>query len=253
MQSDPKEKPEEQRRARPHGMPTQAPPSKPNPLGQKEAPQNDLPSQKPVTDEEETLQKPAKWKKVLVRVLTVILLIAALALVYVFLLLGEPDEDSQFTQQAAEEQIKMPMSALESPGEANTASLAQTFGQPVMYLYGSGLTMERSRIYDTAFGGGYARRATLSYAFEDGQLLRVESIRPTAAITLLNGSGYSLDSDSLYAIGGVDAAWMENSETICVFGQTDTAAYAVVCPASHRQELETLLKQTALIAADGEK
>ena len=144
----------------------------------------------------------------------------------------------------------MPMSALESPGEGNLSTIAETFGQPVMTLYGSGLHMERSRVYDTAFGGGYARRVTLTYAFEDGQTLTVESIRPTAAVTLLGGDGYTLDADSMFYIGGVDAAWMESAERICVFGQTGAAAYAVVCPPSHKADLETLLKQTALVAQD---
>lgn len=46
-----------------------------------------------------------------------------------------------------------PMGALEIPGEANLQNLANTFGQPVMALYG-GPALERARVYDTAFGGG---------------------------------------------------------------------------------------------------
>lgn len=238
------------RRDRPQGMPTQAPPQKSNPLRGPEKPKDILPEQKPLTDEEAAPRPPAKWKTVLVRALTVLLLIVALALMYIFLLLGEPDEDEVYTQTQPEAQITMPMTAVESLGESNLSTLAVTFGQPVMSLYGSGLSMELSRIYDTAFGGGYARRVTLSYAFADGSRLLVESIRPTGAVTLLRDSGYVLDADTLYAIGGVDAARMDNDRQICVFGQTGEAVYAVTCPRSHAEELEALLKQTALIAAD---
>lgn len=48
---------------------------------------------------------------------------------------------------------------------------------PVMALYG-GLSMQRARVFDTAFSGGYARRVTLTYAFEDGAQLTVESTAP---------------------------------------------------------------------------
>ena len=144
----------------------------------------------------------------------------------------------------------MPMGALEIPGEANLQNLANTFGQPVMALYG-GPALERARVYDTAFGGGYARRVTLTYAFDDGTQLTVESIRPTSAITLL-GSGYSLSVRSLYALGGLDAARMDGGGQICIFGQSDTSAYAVLCPEGHESDLNSLLRQTTLIAPEGE-
>lgn len=119
-----------------------------------------------------------------------------------------------------------------------------------MALYG-GPALERARVYDTAFGGGYARRVTLTYAFDDGTQLTVESIRPTSAITLL-GSGYSLSVRSLYALGGLDAARMDGGGQICIFGQSDTAAYAVLCPEGHESDLNSLLRQTTLIAPEGE-
>lgn len=238
-------------RSRPSGMPLQAPPQKGNNLLRgTEKPKDVLPAQKALTDETDEPSKPAKWKSVLLRVVTVVLVVLVLSLMYVFLLLGEPDEDAAYTDQVQQEQIRMPMTAIESPGDSSVSAIAETFGQPVLSLYGSALSMTQSRIYDTAFGGGYARRATLTYTFEDGAKLLVESIRPTGAVTLLRGSGYSLDADTLYAIGGVDAARMDNDQQICVFGQTGNAVYAVTCPKSHAEELETLLKQTALIAAE---
>ena len=111
--------------------------------------------------------------------------------------------------------------------------------------------MQRARVFDTAFSGGYARRVTLTYAFEDGAQLTVESIRPTSAITLL-GSGYSLAARSLYALGGLDAARMDGGGRICIFGESDTAAYAVLCPEGHEDDLSSLLRQTTLIAPDSE-
>ena len=179
-----------------------------------------------------------------------VLLVIALVFAYLFLLLGEPDEETKYVDLPDEALITMPMGALEIPGEANLQTLANTFGQPVMALYG-GPALERARVYDTAFGGGYARRVTLTYAFDDGTRFTVESIRPTSAITLLGG-GYSLSVRSLYALGGLDAARMDGGGQICIFGESETAAYAVLCPEGHEDDLSGLLRQTTLIAPESE-
>lgn len=41
---------------------------------------------------------------------------------------------------------------------------------------------------------------------------------------------------------------MSNGEWLLVFGQTESAAYAVRCPGVSRAELNALLKQTVLTA-----
>ena len=198
-------------------------------------------------EEDVTLKTPSLLSRVLKRVGFAVLLVLALVFAYVFLLLGEPDEDAKYVPEVKEETILMPMSALEMPGQANVQTLADTFSQPVLSL-GEALQMKKARIYDTAFENGYARRVTLTYAFADGTELTVESLRPTAAVTLLGGSGYKLDAASLYTLGGLNAGRMDDGVSCCIFGQSDTAVYAVICPATHAEELKTLLRYTMLIA-----
>lgn len=206
------------------------------------------PDQQPLTDEEAAPKKPSRLRRVLLRAAAAALLALALAFAYLFLLLGEPEEEDRQVASSGGEVISMPMSALEAPGETNLQHLADTFGQPVMALY-DGLSMQRARVFDTAFGGGYARRVTLTYAFEDGALLTVESIRPASAITLLKGN-YRLNASSLYTLGGLDAARMDGGGQICIFGQNDAAAYAVLCPSQHEDDLSGLLRQTTLISPE---
>lgn len=201
-----------------------------------------------LTGEPEPPRKPSRLKKVALRVVTAVLAAAVMALAYVFLLLGEPDEDAKYAPQAEVKLVDMPMTAVETPGEANVQNLADTFGEPVLNLFASTLNMQRARVFDTAYQSGYARRVTLTYAFDDGALLTLESVRPAVAITLLETKGYTLDPVSLYTLGGLDAALMSNGEWLLVFGQTESAAYAVRCPASHAAELNALLKQTVLTA-----
>ena len=210
------------------------------------APEAPLPQQTKVTDEEIVEKKPSPAVKLLKRIGLAILLVLALVFAYLFLLLGEPDEDAKYLEKTAEETIAMPMSALDIPGESNVEYLAETFGQPVLAL-GQALPMYKSRIYDTAFEGGYARRVTLTYTLEDGQQLTAESIRPTSAVTLLKQEGYKLDGSTLYTLGGLNAARMDNSSACCIFAQSDTAVYAVIAPLSYAEELTTILRYTMLV------
>lgn len=213
------------------------------------APRKAAPEQPPKAQREDAPEQPAKapsrFRVILKRAGLALLVVLALAFAYLFLLLGEPDDDAKYLEAPAEERILMPMNAVETPGEANVQGLADSFDQAVLSLNGT-LSMRRARIYDTAFEGGYARRVTLTYVFEDGTLLTAESLRPTAAATLFKLDGGTLDGSSLYTLGGLNAARMDNADTVCVFAQSDAAVYAILCPASHAQELDTLLHATLL-------
>ncbi|MBP3646037.1 MAG: hypothetical protein J6K55_06395 [Clostridia bacterium] len=204
-----------------------------------------IPSQPVLAEEEAAPKEPSALRRILTRIGAALLLILALVFAYVFLLLGEPEEDAKNAAPAIENTITMPMSPFEAPGEANIESLAETFGEPVLSFY-QGAEMRKARIYDTAFEGGYARCVTLTYLMEDGAQLTVESIRPTSAVSLIHQNGYKLDATALYALGGLNAARMENDVNICVFAQSDTAVYAVTCPKTHEEALPSLLRQTML-------
>ena len=234
-----------QRKA-PEGMPTNVP------IRQSAVPKpparDVLPVQKALTNEPEPVT-PAKWKAIVKRVLMVIGLLLALSLVYVFLLMGEPDEDDQLTAKTTtqEETIRVPIAASEVAGTADLNPLAVNFGKPVLALYGVSLPLGKATLFDTAFHGGYARRLTLQYTFDDGQILTVESIRPTDAVSLFSGEGYHLRLESLYTIAGMDAVRMDSDQAICVLARGSGASYAVICPLDHADALTGLLKQASLM------
>ena len=202
--------------------------------------------QPPLGDEAPEAKQPSALSRILKKIGLAVLLVLALVFAYIFLLLGEPDDDAKYLPEKQEESITMPMSALEIPGDANVQNLADQFGQPVLSL-GQALPMYKARIYDTAFEDSYARRVTLTYTFEDGTQATAESIRPTDAVTLLKEKGYKLDASSLYTLGGLNAARMDNDATCCVFTQTETAVYAVICPIAKAQDLTSVLRYTTLV------
>ncbi len=111
----------------------------------------------------------------------------------------------------------MPIAASEAAGTTDLNQLAAKFGKPVMALYSSGLSLQKATLFDTAFRGGYARRLTLAYAFSDGAVITVESIRPTAAVSLLSDKRYRLNVDSLYtpSQGWKPCAWTPTRRSAC--------------------------------------
>jgi len=227
-------------------MPTRVPPARrPSP----QARQADrLPAQKPITDEP-LPTAPPKWKRVVKRAFAFLGVLLALALAYVFLLMGEPGEDDQLAAETVtqEESIRVPIAASQVNGDQDISTLAVNFGKPVLMANGSALTLQKATLYDTAFNGGYARRLTLVYAFADGSACTVESIRPTAAVSLLSDKRYRLNVDSLYTVAGLEAVRMDSDAQICLLARGSEAAYALYCPASHTGDLSALIKLMTLM------
>lgn len=241
--------------AAPSGQGRMAPQDMPRELsGRSRAPrqlpqsQDHLPVQKPVTDEEETVHTPSKLRILLTRILAVLLLLVGLSLAYVFLLLGEPGVEAEPEPSVQEETIQVPMAGMEGGGNVDLSAIAVNFGKPILALYGNALTLQKVTLYDTAHQGGYARRATLIYAFDDGQLLKLESIRPTSAAGLLK-TGQSYLAGSMYSMAGMSAARMDSGEELCIFAKGAEAVYAITFPSAHAADVSTYLKQTTLLEA----
>ncbi len=232
-------------RSAPQGMPREVAAGSRAPK-QIEQKRDILPEQKPVTDEVEVSKAPSKARILLKRVAIVLSVGLALALAYLFLLLGEPDATIEPKTTVKEESIRVPMAALEVQGGADLNTVAATFGKPVLILYGDFLPLQKVTLYDTAFQGGYARRATFLYTFPDGQILKAETLRPIAAAALLGTAG-SLRIERIYGLAGLNATRMDNADSICILAQSEEAVFALTCPTAHEGDLAALLKQTTIL------
>jgi len=208
-------------------------------------------ARKDFMDEAGTPPAPSRFRRILKRGGFILLLCVAVSLAYLFLLLGEPDREGEPVAAVQEERIIVPMAPVEEAGNADLFAIAGLFGKPILNLYAGALPLAKAALYDTAVGGGYARRVVLSYSFLDGETIRLESIRPTAAAILLEHEGASLQAQSIFSLAGMNAARMDSAELICIFTQSAEVVYAAYCPQSHAAELGTLLKQTTLLEPSG--
>ncbi len=248
---DNNQKPQNGRRKPPKDMPSEIETLKRSYLHEEK--HDDLPAQKAITDEPEH-KPPAKWKAVVKKILIVLGLIVALAFLYLFLLMGEPDDDDEMllNQSTQEEIIQMPMTGQEMSGDANLTDAAVSFGKSAMELRGGVLPLMKAALYDTAYRGGYARRLTLTYQFPGGQVLTVDSIRPPGAIALLTDSAYVIRVDNLYTMGGMNAVRMDSGSYIRLAAEGKDAVYVVHIPVSHEDQMVELLRYTGLIRTDGQ-
>ena len=92
-------------------MPAEAPRPRKGTLHGRQKPDDPLPEQQPVTDDEPAPKKPSRLRLILLRVAVGVLLVIALVFAYLFLLLGEPDEEAKYVDLPDEELITMPMGA----------------------------------------------------------------------------------------------------------------------------------------------
>ena len=233
-------------RAAPQGMPREVASHSRAPK-QIEQKRDMLPAQKPITDEGDELKQPSKARRFLQKLGAGIMLALALGIVYVFLLIGEPAQDNVSPEMVREDKIQVPMAALEAGGGGDLSTVAINFGKPLLVMQGQGLTLEKVTLSDTAFQGGYARRATLTYRFLDGQTCTLESIRPTIAAELLPHDGGSLYAADKYRLAGLEAARLDGAADVSIFGKGEEAAYAVIFPREHRGEVDALLRQAMLL------
>ena len=194
----------------------------------------------------ETRKPRTSVQKVLRRVLMILGAIVLVVGGYLFLLLGEPDDDAKFIAEKQYSRITTPMTPIEASDSAALQSLADSFGMPVMQLYG-GAVLTRARMNDVPMGAEYARTITLTYADEAGTEYTLYSIRPKNATALITKEGAKLDGSALYTLAGLNACRMQTDTEITVFAENENALYALICPASNAENLSHLLKQTVFI------
>lgn len=190
--------------------------------------------------------KGKKWKRIVRRVLLALGAVLLVAGVYLFLLLGEPDDDAKFMADRQYSRITSPMTSMEAADSAGLQSLADSFGLPVLQMY-SGAVLTHARMNDVSIGSEYARTVTVTYEGEDGAVYTLYSIRPKQAASVIEKEGASLDGSALYTLAGLNACRMQTDAEITVFAENENALYALVCPRSEEGNLTRLLKQTVFI------
>ena len=169
-----------------------------------------------------------KIRKFLIRFVGAVIAVALLALLAVSLIIARPQDPEQASEPDKPSMQSSP--ALSAESEQDLYRLYESFPAPVMsFLSGSGMTFVSATSADEAFGGGFARVATLNWQTAEGQPVRLRTIWPANALSLLE-DGFHFMPAAGPALFGSNSVRMENDEAVRLHTATDKALYTVLLP-----------------------
>ena len=162
------------------------------------------------------------------------LLAAAFALV---IIMTEPQENE--TAILTDQPLMPAAQAVTISAEDQLDQLLASFPAAVLCcLPGSELTLIDGTSYDVPFEDGVARIAEMRYNLPEGGEIRLTSIYPARASTLLQRDGYDLIGDA--ELVGMEAVRMSRKDSIRVHAQHSEAFYVLTAPAMSYGELSGL-------------
>lgn len=177
-----------------------------------------------------------------------------IAVFYVAVVLGQPQEDPDKVKVSQDQPVltASPAQSLTSAGELD--SLLQAFPVPMLYaVEGSGLTLTAGMSYDAAYETGFARIAVLQYTAEvSGRQVEmsVQSIYPARALTFVPRGDYHIAEVAGQSLGGMQSVRMEDGEHIRLHVQDAQGIYVLTVPMMNSEELTTVTRSLQLYAKE---
>ncbi len=188
-------------------------------------------------------------RKVLERIFLVLLVAVCIGAFYLAVILAEVPAD-----QGAPAESSVPQAALtaEQPRQIGTlndlSQLVEHFPSPVLALQANtDLAFSGGVVNDLAYKGSFARLVTLTYQTQNGETLKLYSIYPLDAFSLLPGEGYTLQDKLTASLAGMTAVRMENAETIRLHVKGESALYAFTAPKMEEEALSGISRQAILV------
>ena len=191
-----------------------------------------------------------KIRKILFRFIGIVIFVALLALLAASLIIAKPQEEKQASAVSVPSAESSPAVSVED--EKDLARLISSFPAPVMsFMSGSGMTFVSASSADAAVEGGFGRIATLNWQTPEGEPVRLQSIWPAGALSLLE-EGYHFMPYAGPALFGSTSVRMENDDAVRIHVATDQALYVVLLPRSLSADAGTLCRSLQLFTVNPE-
>ena len=134
-----------------------------------------------------------RLKKALHVLLMTLLAVILVALFYLAVILGQPEEPENAIDIDQTQPLLTASPALNIQSERQVAALAEAFPVPVLaFMEGMGPVLVSGTSYDQAYEGGFARICELRYTTDNGLEITLTTIYPARAVELLGKDGYTL-------------------------------------------------------------
>ena len=184
--------------------------------------------------------------RLLLKLLGVASAVVLAAFFYVAVVMGQPQDTGESTLQEQPLLSEQPMTVLSELSQLE--SLVRDFPVAVLLSTGSGgLTLEYAAAYSTPFEDGYGRITRLIYRADNDLTVQVDSIYPARALSLIEGTGYTLSGTTGHTIAGMKTVRMENGTSIRLHGQTSEGLYVITLPKEADGSIASLVRSLQLM------
>ena len=190
-----------------------------------------------------------RLKKALHVLLMTLLAVILVALFYLAVILGQPEEPENAIDIDQTQPLLTASPALNIQSERQVAALAEAFPVPVLaFMEGMGPVLVSGTSYDQAYEGGFARICELRYTTDSGLEIPLTTIYPARAVELLGKDGYTLPGAAAQNLTGLTAVRMENTDHIRLHAQASDAIYALTLPKLTDDTLTTVTRVLELVS-----
>lgn len=192
-----------------------------------------------------------RLKKALHVLLMTLLAVILVALFYLAVILGQPEEPENAIDIDQTQPLLTASPALNIQSERQVAALAEAFPVPVLaFMEGMGPVLVSGTSYDQAYEGGFARICELRYTTDNGLEITLATIYPARAIELLGKGGYTLTGAAAQNLTGLTAVRMENADHIRLHAQASDAIYALTLPKLTDDTITTVTRVLELVSKE---
>lgn len=192
-----------------------------------------------------------RLKKALHVLLMTLLAVILVALFYLAVILGQPEEPENAFAIDQTQPLLTASPALNIQSERQVAALAEAFPVPVLaFMEGMGPVLVSGTSYDQAYEGGFARICELRYTTDNGLEITLTTIYPARAVDLLGKDGYTLTGAAAQNLTGLTAVRMESADHIRLHAQASDAIYALTLPKLTDDTLTTVTRVLELVSKE---
>ena len=192
-----------------------------------------------------------RLKKALHVLLMTLLAVILVALFYLAVILGQPEEPENAIDIDQTQPLLTASPALNIQSERQVAALAEAFPVPVLaFMEGMGPVLVSGTSYDQAYEGGFARICELWYTTDNGLEITLTTIYPARAVELLGKDDYTLTGAAAQNLTGLTAVRMENADHIRLHAQASDAIYALTLPKLTDDTITTVTRVLELVGKE---
>ena len=192
-----------------------------------------------------------RLKKALHVLLMTLLAVILVALFYLAVILGQPEDPENAIDIDQTQPLLTVSPALNIQSERQVAALAEAFPVPVLaFMEGMGPVLVSGTSYDQAYEGGFARICELRYTTDNGLEITLTTIYPARAVELLGKDGYTLTGAAAQNLTGLTAVRMENADHIRLHAQASDAIYALTLPKLTDDTITTVTRVLELVSKE---